>query len=46
MPIEVGMQLNETGTIRVNGSVLPNPLQADVALVIKRHCDQAVSAVL
>jgi Domain of Unknown Function (DUF748) len=35
LPIEVGMQLNETGTIRVNGSVLPNPPQADVALVIK-----------
>ncbi len=35
LPIEVGMQLNETGTIRVNGSVLPNPLQADVALVLK-----------
>ena len=35
LPIEVGMQLNGTGTIRVNGSVLPNPLQADVALVLK-----------
>ena len=35
LPIEVEMQLNETGTIRVNGSVLPNPLQADVALVLK-----------
>ena len=35
LPIEVGMQLNETGTIRVNGSVLPNPFQADVALVLK-----------
>jgi hypothetical protein len=35
LPMEVGMQLNETGTICVNGSVLPNPLQADVALVIK-----------
>ena len=34
-PIEVGMQLNETGTIRVNGSVLPNPFQTDVALVFK-----------
>ena len=35
LPLEVEMQLNETGTIRVNGSVLPNPLQADVALVLK-----------
>ena len=35
LPIEVGVQLNETGTIRVNGSVLPNPFQADVALVLK-----------
>ena len=35
LPIEVGMQLNETGTIRVNGSVLPNPLQAHVALTLK-----------
>ena len=35
LPIEVGMQLNETGTIRVNGSVLPNPFQADVTLVLK-----------
>ena len=35
LPIEVEMQLNETGTIRVNGSVLPNPLQADVALALK-----------
>ena len=35
LPIEVGMQLNETATIRVNGSVLPNPPQADVALVLK-----------
>lgn len=35
LSIEVGMQLNETGTIRVNGSVLPSPLQADVALALK-----------
>ena len=35
LPIEVGMQLNETGTIRVNGSVLPNPFQADVTLVLR-----------
>ena len=35
VPIEVGMRLNETGTIRVNGSVLPNPLQADVILGLK-----------
>lgn len=35
LPIEVGMQLNGTGTIRVNGSVLPNPFQTDVALVLK-----------
>jgi uncharacterized protein involved in outer membrane biogenesis len=35
LPIEVELQLNETGTIRVNGSVLPNPLQANVALVLK-----------
>jgi len=32
LPIEMGMQLNETGTIRVNGSVLPSPLQAALAL--------------
>jgi uncharacterized protein involved in outer membrane biogenesis len=35
LPLEVGMQLNETGIIRVNGSVLPNPFQADVDLVLK-----------
>lgn len=35
LPLEVGMQLNGTGTIRVNGSVLPNPFQADVTLVLK-----------
>jgi hypothetical protein len=35
LPIEVGMQLNGTGTIRVNGSVRPNPPQTDVALVLK-----------
>jgi hypothetical protein len=34
MPLEVGMQLNGSGTIRVNGSVLPNPFQADVTLVL------------
>jgi len=34
LPLEVGMQLNGTGTIRVNGSVLPNPFQADVTLVL------------
>lgn len=35
LPIEVEMQLNGTGTIRVNGSVRPNPPQADVTLVLK-----------
>jgi hypothetical protein len=35
LPLEVGMQLNGTGTIRVNGSVLPNPFQADVTLALK-----------
>lgn len=34
LPLEVGMQLNGTGTIRVDGSVLPNPFQADVTLVL------------
>ena len=33
--LEVGMQLNGTGTVRVNGSVLPNPFQADVTLALK-----------
>ena len=46
LPLEVGMQLNGAGTIHVNGSVLPNPFQADVALGAEGHCDQAVSAVL
>jgi hypothetical protein len=35
LPLEVEMQLNGTGTIRVNGSVLPNPFQADVTLMLK-----------
>ena len=35
LAIDVKMQLNETGTIQVNGLMLPNPLQADVALVLK-----------
>jgi hypothetical protein len=35
LPLEVGMQLNGTGAIRVNGSVLPNPFQADVTLAMK-----------
>ena len=35
LPLEVGMQLNGTGMIRVNGSVLPNPFQADVTLMLK-----------
>jgi len=35
LPLEIAMQLNETGTIRVNGSVLPNPLQVDASLVLK-----------
>jgi len=35
LPIEVAMQLNETGAIRVDGLVLPNPLQADVALILE-----------
>ena len=34
LPFEAGMQLNGTGTIRVNGSVLPNPFQADVTLAL------------
>ncbi|HSQ50273.1 MAG TPA: DUF748 domain-containing protein, partial [Nitrospiraceae bacterium] len=34
LPLEVEMQLNGTGTIRVDGSVLPNPFQADVTLVL------------
>ena len=29
------MQLNGTGTIHVNGSVLPNPFQTDVTLALK-----------
>ncbi|MEK6764233.1 MAG: DUF748 domain-containing protein [Nitrospirota bacterium] len=32
LPLEVGLQLNGTGTIRVNGSVLPHPFQTDVVL--------------
>ncbi|MEO6306395.1 MAG: DUF748 domain-containing protein [Nitrospiraceae bacterium] len=35
LPLEVGMQLNGTGTIHVNGSVLPNPFQTDVTLALK-----------
>ena len=35
LPLEVEMQLNGAGTIRVNGSVLPNPFQADVTLELK-----------
>ncbi|MEP6933735.1 MAG: DUF748 domain-containing protein [Nitrospirota bacterium] len=35
LPIEVGMQLNGAGTIRVNGLVLPHPFQADGGLVLK-----------
>jgi hypothetical protein len=35
LPLEVGMQLNGTGTVRVNGSVLPNPFQTDVTLAMK-----------
>jgi len=35
LPLEVEMQLNGTGTIRVNGSVLPKPFQADVTLALK-----------
>ena len=35
LPLDVGMQLNGTGTIRVNGSVLPNPFQADATLMLK-----------
>jgi uncharacterized protein involved in outer membrane biogenesis len=35
LPIEMEMQLNETGTIRVDGSVLPAPAQAHVTLVLK-----------
>ena len=34
LPLEVEMQLNGTGTIHVDGSVLPNPFQADVTLVL------------
>jgi len=35
LPLEVGLQLNGTGTIRVHGSVLPNPFQTDVILALK-----------
>ncbi len=35
LPLEVEMQLNGAGTIHVNGSVLPDPFQADVALALK-----------
>ena len=35
LPLEMGMQLNGTGSIRMNGSVLPNPFQADVTLALK-----------
>jgi len=35
LPLEVEMQLNGTGTIRVKGSVLPNPFHADVTLALK-----------
>ena len=35
LPIEVGMQLNETGLIHADGSILPNPFQADITLVLK-----------
>ncbi|MGH7487349.1 MAG: DUF748 domain-containing protein, partial [bacterium] len=35
LPIEMEMQLNETGMIRVNGSVLPTPTQVDVTLGLK-----------
>ena len=35
LPVEMEMQLNETGTIRVDGSVLPAPAQAHVTLVLK-----------
>lgn len=35
LPLEMGMQLNGTGTIHMNGSVLPDPFQADAALELK-----------
>src|SRR6185295_5951563 len=35
LPIEVGMQLNEIGLIHADGSILPNPFQADITLVLK-----------
>src|SRR5262249_48344290 len=35
LPIEMDMQVNQTGTIRVNGSVLPHPAQANVSLALK-----------
>ena len=35
LPIEMDMQLNETGTIRVNGSVSPNPFLADITLALQ-----------
>lgn len=35
LPIEMEMQLNETGMVRVNGSVLPTPTQVDVTLGLK-----------
>ena len=35
LPLDVRLQLNGTGTIHVNGSVLPNPFQTDVTLALK-----------
>jgi hypothetical protein len=35
LQIEMDMKVNQTGTIHVNGSVLPNPALANVSLVLK-----------
>ena len=35
LPLSVEMQINETGQIRVTGSVAPNPFQADLTLGLK-----------
>ncbi|HEY7533987.1 MAG TPA: DUF748 domain-containing protein, partial [Nitrospiraceae bacterium] len=35
IPLSVGLQVNETGQIRVKGTVLPNPFKADLTLGVK-----------
>lgn len=35
LPLSVAMQINDTGQIRVTGSVSPNPFQADLTLGLK-----------